>query len=322
MLSASLQPAGLLGRIAAVRARTCGASSELPANGVCDERKVDAQISETTVEPTAEAARIKGGEAFNQERARAETLARELATLRVELDGARGRGYGDQEPAPGPRGETENIAPALASLRAGLDEARNATQRRQEPLRRKSNRGTRWNGTPNSYGRPRQPLQEIRPPSGPIRLEPQRQTLRRPSHASLPLIVRANPWPGPVRRSPRQRAAGPDLLLSKRPLRTRGGSPRRHCRRQRSRLPANSRGICGRKYLWWRKTLRRRSPLPAPSWTNKGCLLRQTCCSKLILATLAHGLNTHLSVAAREPHLCRHLRRPCAVIVASKRNPR
>src|SRR5260370_475547 len=86
------------------------------------------------VRSAAEAARIKQGQALDQERDRADALARELTSLRAELDTARIAGLEDVQAAEAEkkqkqaldqeRGRSDTLARELTSLRAELDAAR------------------------------------------------------------------------------------------------------------------------------------------------------------------------------------------------------
>src|SRR6266404_4014934 len=88
------------------------------------------------VRSAAEAARIKQRQALEQERGRAEALARELISLRAELDAARNAGSEaakaveaetrQKQALEQERGRAETLARELTSVRAELDAARNA----------------------------------------------------------------------------------------------------------------------------------------------------------------------------------------------------
>ena len=88
------------------------------------------------VRSAAEAGRIKQREALEQERGRADTLAREVTSLRAELDAARNAGpkaaqaaeaeIKQREAVEQERGRADTLAREVTSLRADLDAARNA----------------------------------------------------------------------------------------------------------------------------------------------------------------------------------------------------
>ena len=120
------------------------------------------------------------------------------------------------------------------------------------------------------------------------------------------MIARRSGWPSPLRGRAKERGVHRNRFLAKPSLPPRDGRPFRNCRVRRRRRPlAKPRRIWSRKLPRGQSDLRRRVPLPAPSWTNRGCLLEQPHSSgKLILAALAYCFNTLLIETARERPLC------------------